>query len=325
MDARVQALWRTARKDVALPEDLAIGLMAFPGELSAANSLGDSVEPGCDAWEKLGNNYFFTPELQEQAIREQGIHQVLVHAELPDVVLLALMRHELEHVRQHVQSLWITRTSTSLNRAFERCLEPLPGAFRGLYPHLPCEQDASAAATRLAKEQFSADAVARAAAGHTTLLGTERPSGPYESLPQRLIALAALHPDLFDAAVRELFLPAVEQEQRPAQVMASGLLGDEDGPRLYAACLVDPEISRVRDRLVHAVPAAWAQSMDAGQAAWATVADDLAQVQRRGAALARDPGAQDGLLASVAREGSSPRENLRSHPTRCDARAPKDN
>ena len=40
---------------------------------------------------------------------------------------------------------------------------------------------------------------------HGWLLRTLRASGPYETLPQRLVATAAHWPDEFDGALRELF------------------------------------------------------------------------------------------------------------------------
>lgn len=248
---RVSQLWDAALADVAL--DVPVKLMIF----EAARRQHDApwachVEPNCNAWEAQGHLFSFLPEHQEQALRDVAFHQVLVHDGVADEVLLGLMRHELEHARQLRQSLWIARANSGLNRAAERVFEELPQAFRGLYPWLPGERDASAAATRLVVSVFGVDIVARyARTPHGSLLGTQSRSGPYETLPQRLIGTAALWPEEFDDALNDLFGFSTEP-QRAAAELADALLG-ANGRIIYGACMLDSQVGEAREWLTDEV------------------------------------------------------------------------
>jgi hypothetical protein len=262
-----------------------VRLLTFPGRPDLGMPWGSSVEPGCDAWATCGHQYRFTAVQQQEGAVARDVHQVLVHTGAPAPVILALMRHELEHVRQHHQSLWITRASTALNRSVEVLTEDLPGAFWGVYPLLPAEQDASAAGSRLAHSRCDPLDVLASGAEHGSLLFTERSSGLIEELPARLIGLAALFPFLFGDAVRELFAQQADPH------VAAGLLVEEllppVGRELYAACMLDGEIARVRDGAPELIGEAWARISVIGPTAWVPVAQALAAVERRAEALAR--------------------------------------
>lgn len=284
MAVNVDRLWALARADVAVASDLDVRLMTFPGRPDPGMPWGSSVEPGCDAWMTLGGHYRFTAAEQQQAAVERDCHQVLVHVGASAPIVLAVMRHELEHVRQFEQSLYITRVNTALREEFARIMAGLPGAFLGLYPLLPAEQDASAASTRLVHRHFDAMTLLTVGVEHRSLLFTDRSSGVPEGLPARLIGIAAIYPVLFGEAVRELFLPQADPDRAACDLMK--LLLPRFGEELYAACRLDRAISDARGDLVDLIAVAYAESEFVGPAAWAPVAEALGRVQRRAEDLA---------------------------------------
>ncbi len=297
MAVNVDQLWGLARGDVALPSDLDVRLMTFSGRPDPGMPWGSSVEPGCDAWTILGMQYHFTAAEQRQAASERELHQVLVHLGAPAPVVLGLMRHELEHVRQFEQSLYVTRANTALCEEFARITADVPGAFRGLYPLLPAEQDASAAAARLVHQRFDPLALLTVGAEHQSLLFTARSSGVPEGLPARLIGLAAIYPTLFGEAVRHLFLPQTAPDTA-AEHLVEWLM-PHIGLELYAACMLDGYISSVRDRGSDLIAEAWAGSQVLGPTAWAPVAEALEGVQRRAEALAASPSERRKFLSTL--------------------------
>jgi hypothetical protein len=287
VNPEVNDLWEVAQRHVALAPGVSVQLICFEGEPDPGQPWGSSVEPACDAFETLGLRYRFFEEHRQLADAGRAGHQVLVHTGVPAPVLLALMRHELEHVRQYEQGVMIVRANEVVNRTFEVLTEHMPGAFMGLYPLLPAEQEASAQATALVRSEFGALPDELTAGPHHSLLTAEAMSGPVATLPARMIALLSLYPENSGSAFVERYTP--DAEPIPALLaLAEGLLGS-DGIRLLAECSQDAALRAASEALIEKIPKAWAPRAFGANADWSQVASTLSAVQAQGAQLAVGP------------------------------------
>ena len=100
-----------------------IAAFGFDGEPGAGEPWATYVQPGVDAWETCGHQYYFGFEERERIVAAGGGHRVLVRTGGSDLEIMALLRHEL---RPTPSSTNTTRTSTSspafLRRACSRCM-----------------------------------------------------------------------------------------------------------------------------------------------------------------------------------------------------------
>jgi hypothetical protein len=299
MTEPLDRLWTAARAHARVPDEFAVQLITFHGEPDGEAPWGCWFEPGSDAFKDGRHLFRFSEAERRQAEQGRAGHQVLVYTGAPDQVLIALMRHELEHVRQFAQGIYVSRAAGILARTFQLLVEPdLPGAFRGLYPYLPTEQDACARGTALARDSFGPPPLAMLASPHATLLTTASMSGDLASLPARLTGMLAIVPDLAGKAIAERYPTYAAEPMTGLAEVAQGLVPCCGG-ELLAACMMDPETSRVRDRLPEVIAAAWTASLLGQSKDFAPVGGAFTIVQRRATALAADPIARHALLESV--------------------------
>lgn len=255
-------------------------------------------EPGADAFQGAGHQFRFFADEQQQAAEGRAGHQVLICTGAPDRVRIALMRHELEHVRQFEQNLYIMRAAEILSRTFELLAPELEGAYRGVYPYLPFEQDASARGTELARTSFGAPPMGLLAGPHASLLDTPAMSGAIDTLPTRLIGMLAIFPNDASEVVVERYPGAGSEPMAGLVALVDGLVPDL-GAEILAACIMDPEITQVRERLPAVIVSSWSAALMGHSRSYESVGRAFAIAQRRAVLLATDPEARDQNLLQI--------------------------
>jgi hypothetical protein len=156
------------------------------------------------------------------ADEHRRLHRIVVPAELEDVVTFAaLLRHELEHARQH--DAW-GRPIVELQRLIERhVLRHKAGGLDGcagqLINAVPTEIDANAAASVYVSARFSKEDVARLQGGKRSALACSLlPPESTDTLPARMLAFAFVH--------RSAFIAYADERGWDLAEMLDGYFGD---------------------------------------------------------------------------------------------------
>jgi hypothetical protein len=139
--------------------------------------------------------------------KHRDLHRIVAPAEPDDAVTFAaLVRHELEHARQHDA---LGQPIFDLQRFIENCVLPyraalLEGCGGPLVNGVPTEIDCNAAASVYVSARFTAEEVATLRSGRRkplacSLVGPE----PFETLPTRMVAYVHIHRSCAEAYVKE--------------------------------------------------------------------------------------------------------------------------
>lgn len=117
-----------------------------------------AIEPGACAWEIAGAEGFdFVHEQQMRSFENTAIYEVLTFDGYTERAQLAVLRHELEHVRQYRQSMYLLRASTAIRVGLTTTLCDHRTIAGSLYIAMPTERAADQAGRRLAVATFGAD------------------------------------------------------------------------------------------------------------------------------------------------------------------------
>jgi hypothetical protein len=128
------------------------------------------------------------------------VYEILTYSGVEPHVLLAVLRHELEHILQYRQTEALTSASKIHAHGLASKLGEGSVVFRVLYASLPTERAADAAGRRLAHLTLGAPDLSLRGGPHDTLLFGRDDAPAAEELCSRFIAHLALVPELFGKA-----------------------------------------------------------------------------------------------------------------------------
>ncbi len=251
----VDSLWQSALCDAHLSGGVTVRLLTFEGAARPGEPWGSYVQPGVSSFGTLGGRFPFFADHIDQARIDQPFHQILLRTGAPPHVLLGVMRHELEHLRQFLRDPAASTLGSVVAPALERSIAPLPGAYFPLYGMLPNEIDANAAATSLAVRVLGRPSETLIRGTHAPLLTTTSSSGSPELLTIRMLGVAALFQDTLAEAAYEALAGHWPLEEALAVIL--GGLAIPDAGELFAAVLLDDGIAPLRERLPLALVSGW--------------------------------------------------------------------
>jgi hypothetical protein len=224
----IAARWQLALGDAGLRDGDDAILHVFEGVNEPGLPGAMAVEPGscaCEA-EVAGFKFPFRVEEMERSLASRDVYEILIYSGFPPRAQLAVLRHELEHVRQFGLSLYLLRASTAI---LEGLLANVPNALaRSLYIALPTERAADAAGRRLSRAALGPATEADRGRGHDVLLlGPDDGPSDAEIRWRMLANLMVLPVWTADAAIA-CFCLQLSREEALAN-LADGLCPDE-GP-----------------------------------------------------------------------------------------------
>ncbi len=163
-----------------------IAAFGFDGEPGAGEPWATYVQPGVDAWETCGHQYYFGFEERERIVAAGGGHRVLVRTGGSDLEIMALLRHELRHAEQHEHDAYFDLIAGVLAKGLLTMYGDTV-AFRTLYAAIPAERDANAAARDFVEARASEGDLLALRARHGTLLATGSARFDLNSLRDRTL------------------------------------------------------------------------------------------------------------------------------------------
>ena len=239
-------LWDIALKDAGLDAQR-IELFVFEGRAPSSTPAAVSVPPGRVAWEEAGQDFPFSGEDQERSLRAQDRDEILIFTEEP-YVLLAILRHELEHVLQNQRNPFLLHIAGALSAGLRAMLGEGSPAFRALYASLATERAADAAGRNLALRQFGPPTARHREGRHSTLLFDDADGPSVSQLPIRMLGLLALMPaPAVRACVGHLF-PSDTSDKSAIDTLADGVLPNL-GPQLFDVLARNPALDQLRAEL----------------------------------------------------------------------------
>jgi hypothetical protein len=248
MTADVAARWQLALADAGVSHGDAI-LHVFEGVNEPGQPGAMAVEPGSSAWEVAAYEFpFFAPQA-DRSRAHRDVYEVLAYAGFSDRAQLAVLRHELEHVRQWRLALYLLRASTAIQRGLVEHL-PLVVA-RSLYIALPTERAADAAGRRLAVASLGPPTADELGCGNDVLLFGPDDAPSDDEIRWRMLANVMILPVYTaDAAIA-----CFELEAERGVVLgdlADGLCPDE-GRGIAERLRSDEGFQGARRRLIEAM------------------------------------------------------------------------
>jgi len=251
-------LWRLALDDARLCEGEDVELFLFDEIPSPSAPPAMTIEPGLCAWEVAGEEFPFLPEDVDRSRGTRDRPQVLIYVDPDSHALLAILRHELEHVLQHRQNPNLLLAAWALAQGLERSVDPGSLSFRALYATIATERAADAAGRQLALRYLGPAPEQLRDGPHKTLLFEQAPGPPASELPTRMIGDLALMPGIAARGSIGSLFDVSATESDALESLADYLL-EGSGPALYNTLSEDARIARLRKELArkldHAKPA----------------------------------------------------------------------
>jgi hypothetical protein len=250
-------LWRLALDDARLREG-DVELFLFDEVGSGFPPAAMAVEPGLGAWEVAGDEFPFGPGEIERSMSTREGWQILIFVDPEPHVLLAIMRHELEHVLQHGQNPNLLLAAWALGQGLETSVDPSSLGFRALYAAIATERASDAAGRQLALRHLGPAPERLRDGPHKTLLFEPTPGPPASELPIRMIGELALMGEIAArGAIGNLF--DVDVTESDALESLADYLVEGSGPALYNVLNEDSRMIELRQDLTtqidHARPA----------------------------------------------------------------------
>lgn len=253
MTPEIRAQWQLALADAELTDGEDAILHVFDG-LPGPGVGASAVEPGATGWEVEGRRFHFMPEQQERSFANRGIYEVLTYAEYAERAQLAVLRHELEHVRQYRHSEFLLRASTAIKGGLEDHLGNVPALLGSLYIALPTERAADQAGRRLAVSILGPPRTHERGTGHDVLLFGADDGPPDSEIAPRMVTNLMLLPVWTgESAVRRFELPITEWNR--AVLGLAELLCPGEAEAFVAAVEADGSFEAARQLLINAMRA----------------------------------------------------------------------
>jgi hypothetical protein len=259
--AAIQRLWLTALADAGIEDVVEAILHVFDGLPRPGASGATAIEPGACAWEIAGAEGFdFVHEQQMRSFENTAIYEVLTFDGYTDRAQLAVLRHELEHVRQYRQSMYLLRASTAIRVGLTTNLRDHRTIVGSLYIAMPTERAADQAGRRLAVAKFGAAPDSERGANHDVLLLFGRDDGPAGAeLAWRMVANLMFLPTYSGQAAIKCFDIPFEDAGRAVLALAE-LMWPGKGGSFASALAGDSGFQQARRRLDAGMEAARAIS-----------------------------------------------------------------
>ena len=229
MNSVMEAEWRAAIEDAALAFET-LRLFEMPGQMGPSGLCAVYVgQPGAQYNPEEESVLNALAPIEAELAAAEEFHRVVVWRNNTAPVLAALLRHELEHVRQwerHGDGVF------RLNRAHWPALFEKGGTrgYKRLLNMAPLEVDASAAAARFVWRRhgngLSIDAIPPV---HQPLFAFSGGPEPIDTLPERTIHFAYLYAERCErlaTAENLVFSEVLEQRWRGGAELWSRLRGD---------------------------------------------------------------------------------------------------
>ncbi len=254
--AAIQRLWLTALADAGIEDGVEAILHVFNGLPRPGAPGATAIEPGACAWEIAGAEGFdFVHEQQMRSFKNTAIYEVLTFDGYTDRAQLAVLRHELEHVRQYRQSIHLLRASTAIRVGLTTNLPDHRTIVGSLYIAMPTERAADQAGRRLAVATFGAAPDSERGANHDMLL-FGRDDGPAGAeLAWRMVANLMFLPTYSGQAAIKCFGLPFEDAGRAVLALAE-LMWPGAGGSFASALAGDSGFQQARSRLVAGMEAA---------------------------------------------------------------------
>jgi hypothetical protein len=188
--------WDLACEDAGLSSPAEVRLYYLPGGADLFQG-ALHLHPGSFAAHE--DRFPFTRGQVEDAnqVEHRELHRIAIRDTPDEPTAVALLRHELEHARQHRASLpvynFMAVAEETLSSAFRDAEPPTLEGSALLYNFLPHEMDANRAASACARRLFGHGAVERAA-GPSEQLFRETGDPHTSTLAPRLVAVCAIFP-----------------------------------------------------------------------------------------------------------------------------------
>jgi len=206
-----------------------------------------------------------TAQLHEANVKHRDRHRIVVFTGASEYEVAALMRHELEHVRQQIRLGDSSETLLLVQERTTDVLSDVYGARLGsarLYNLIPMEWDANAAGAAFVASTYGDVAKAVSSGEHAQLFRKTARPGSLEDLGLRSLAFAGTHAPVFrswDArngqTVEGLFESWVDDVERSWTVL-------EGSAEVRGLARASVDASPSDDEIARAVrpPEAWARS-----------------------------------------------------------------
>lgn len=225
--------WSVACDDAGIATPAEARLYYLPGEMVDFQG-AFYLDPGTDAVREPSFPFSGSQVADANAPEHRSLHRIAVR-DLPDEpIAVALLRHELEHARQHHKSIATYRlmgvSVDTLAIAIDQANPPSLTGSAVLYNFLPHELDANRAAAACVRRVFDEEVVNEHASGVAFgQLFRETVPPNRDTLADRLTAVCGLFPAAaekaavasggIDGAIRQLNVPYLSRwwsEVRPA-------------------------------------------------------------------------------------------------------------
>jgi hypothetical protein len=215
--ASAARLWRMALSDAGLQDGVDAILHIFGGQPDLGSPTGTAVEPGYSAYDvdRVRDAYPFPATHIERSRRFANVYEILTYSGLGEHVLLAVLRHELEHILQYRHNEALTKASKFYAHGLASKLGEDSVVFRVFYASLPTERAADAAGRRLACATLGDPATSLRGGPHDTLLFGPDDAPAAEELCSRVTAHLALLPEWFGEAALEQLPPSAAPVRPP--------------------------------------------------------------------------------------------------------------
>jgi hypothetical protein len=270
-------LWKIAREDAELSVDPL--LLAFAGTPPPDADWARHFPPQSTAGMASPYSYDEWQAIDDPATLHR--HRVALYIHRDERVVLAMMRHELEHVCQAEASRALYETAEIVHASLGPVYGPvgLAGS-RSVYNVVPIEREANRASARLVRKRFGRPEHALRYGEHGVLF-REPPKEPRAPLGRRLLAFASLHPLAFEQTVAA----------RGHNVDPALNTLDAGGSRLWPRLVSDQRMVEARRRMQAAIPTAAAVAAAGARpaAAWDALVAELRAGERRALQMIAPP------------------------------------
>jgi hypothetical protein len=249
MTTATAARWKLALADAGLIDGRDAILHVFEGINEPGMPGAMAVEPGSSAWDVAANEFPFLAQQADRSRTNRDIYEVLAYDGFSDRAQLAVLRHELEHVRQRRLARYLLRASTAIRHGLVAHLPRVVA--HSLYIALPTERAADAAGRRLAVATLGPPTAAEAGRGNDVLLFGPDDGPSEDEIRWRMLANVLILPAYTADAAKACFELDFEREVMLGD-LADGLCPDV-GRGIAERLLNDYGFQGARRRLIHAM------------------------------------------------------------------------
>jgi hypothetical protein len=249
MTTEIAARWQLALTDAGLSDGRDAILHVFEGINEPGMPGAMAVEPGSSAWDVAAYEFPFLAQQADRSRANREVYEVLAYDGFSDRAQLAVLRHELEHVRQQRLERYLLRASTAIQYGIVAHLPRVVA--HSLYIALPTERAADAAGRRLAVATLGPPTPNEAGRGNDVLLFGPDDGPSEDEIRWRMLANVLILPAYTADAAKACFALDFDRGVMLGD-LADGLCPDV-GRGIAERLLSDDGFQDARRRLIHAM------------------------------------------------------------------------